>query len=295
MIKERISSKLSCPSKYAEVYGAKMHYLEAGSGDPILLLHGIPTSSYLWRNIIPHLAPLGRCIAPDLIGFGKSDKPDIQYTIQDHIQYLEKFIETLNLRRITLIMHDWGSVVGLDYAMRHEKNCKGLVMYEAFLRSYDEMDIALPLQEQFLTLDALPYDVGLNGASYVDKIIPQHVMRELSEEEMNYYREPFLKEGAGKPIAQYLEELPKGDGKGVIDEIIADYSTKLTESYLPKLLLYSIPGFITTMATVMWAKENLPNLEIVDIGEELHLAQESNPTLIGEAISVWLQGIEQYK
>lgn len=295
MMNERISEKVTYPSKFIEVYGSKMHYIEAGSGDPIVFLHGIPTSSYLWRNIIPHLVPLGRCIAPDLIGFGRSDKPDIAYTVFDHIKYFAKFVEELRLKRITLIMHGWGSLIGFNYAMNNEKNCRGLAFYESFLRSLDSNDISLPYQEQLITLQNEEdiYSFVMNGPSFVDKIIPQNVMRTLSDEEMKHYREPFMQEGTGKPILQYLHELPKGDGKTEIDKLITDYSQKLMQSKLPKLLLYSVPGFITTIATVMWAKEHLLNLEIVEIGEELHLAQESNPQIIGETISVWLQGIEQ--
>lgn len=296
MINERISGKFSYPSKYIDVYGSKMHYVEAGEGDPILLLHGIPTSNYIWRNIIPHLSPLGRCIAPDLIGLGRSDKPQIAYTVFDHIKYIEKFIETLELEHIILVMHGWGSVIGFDYAMRHERNCKGLAFYEAFLRSLDhEEEEALPFQEQLFELQSeqSTHDLVMNGIAFVDKIIPQNVMRKLSEEEMQNYREPFTKRGSEKPILQYLKDLPTSEGKSKIDKLISDYTMKLTKSPLPKLMLYSVPGFITTIATVMWAKEHLPKLEIVDIGEELHLAQESNPTLIGETISVWIQTIEQ--
>jgi haloalkane dehalogenase len=127
----------------------------------------------------------------------------------------------------------------------------------------------------------------------VDHILPQSVMRVLTNRELEAYRQPFMEKGSGKPILQYIKELPNGQGKSNVEKIIADYSKKLTKSKLPKLMLYSVPGFITTIATAMWAKENLPNLEIVDIGEELHLAQESYPQLIGETISVWLQGVEQ--
>ncbi len=294
MVAKGISSELSYPSNYVEVYGSKMHYVEAGSGVPILFLHGVPMSCYVWRNIIPHLAPLGRCIAPDLIGFGKSDKPDIAYTIFDHIQYIDKFIATLGLKNITLVLHGWGSVIGFDYAMRHEDNCRGLVFYEAFLRSLNGQDISLPFQEQILALqDEMNIsDRIMNGTSFVDKIIPQEVMRQLTDEEMNYYREPFLQDGANKPILQYLKDLPKGEGHTKVDQLIANYSKKLMRSSLPKLLLYSVPGFITTIATAMWAKEHLPNLEIADLGEELHLAQESCPDIMGETISVWLQGVE---
>lgn len=295
MANERISERLSYPSQFVEVYESKMHYIEAGEGNPILFLHGIPTSCYLWRNIIPHLSSLGRCIAPDLIGFGKSDKPDIEYTVFDHIKYIDKFIETLNLKHITLILHGWGSVIGFDYATRNENNCVGIVFYEAFLRSVNGHDVALPFQEQIHELQSEENiaDIITNGASFVDKVIPQHVMRQLSDEEMNNYRQPFVQEGTGKPILQYLKDLPKGDHKSKVDDLIANYSKKLTKSSLPKLMLYSVPGFVTTIATAMWAKEHLPHLEIAEIGEELHLAQESYPQLMGETISVWLQGVEQ--
>jgi haloalkane dehalogenase len=243
---------------------------------------------------MPYLTSLGRCIAPDLIGFGLSGKPDIEYSVTDHIKYIEKFIEIMDLKNITLVMHGWGSVIGFNYAMHHESNCKGLAFYESFLRSLNEDGMSLPFQEQLLALQDLENtsDLVLNGSTFIDKIIPQHVMRQLSEEEMQYYRLPFLHEGAGKPILQYLKELPDGDGKSKIDNIIETYSKKLTHSQLPKLMLYSIPGFVTTIATVMWAKEHLPNLEIIDIGEELHLAQETNPRIMGETISAWLQGID---
>jgi haloalkane dehalogenase len=281
-------------SHYVEIYGSKMHYIEQGSGHPILFLHGMPTSSYLWRNIIPFLSPLGRCIAPDLIGMGKSDKPDIKYTIADHIKYIDKFIETLNLKKVILVMHGWGSLIGFDYAMRHESNCKGLVFYESYLRPLNRDTVSLPYQEQITTLEEQEDidDLILNSTYFIDKILPQGMMRPLTEEEMSHYREPFLKKGAGKPLNQYLQELPRGTGEGSVDNLIANYSKKLTQSALPKLMLYSVPGFITTIATAAWAKENLPHLELVDIGEELHFAQESNPALMGETISVWLQGIE---
>lgn len=294
MVAEKVSADFPYASHYVEVLGSKMHYIEEGNGDPILFLHGMPTSSYVWRNVIPHLATLGRCIAPDLIGMGRSDKPDIEYSIFDHIKYIEKFIETLNLKHITLVMHGWGSVIGFDYAMHHEDNCKGLVFYEAYLRSFHEDDISLPLQEQLHTLidQSEIYDFVINGSYFVDKVLPQAMIRSLTAKEMSYYREPFLKEKSGKPLYQYLKELPTGKNSQV-EKLIADYSRKLTQSTLPKLMLYSIPGFVTTIATAVWAKENLPNLEIIDVGEELHYAQESNPFLMGEAISIWLQGIEQ--
>ncbi len=295
MTKATISADFPYQAQYVDVLGSKMHYVEEGQGDPILFLHGVPTSSYVWRNVIPRLANLGRCIAPDLIGFGKSEKPDIEYTLVDHINYVEKFIETLKLDRLTIVMHGFGSIIGFDYAMRHENKCKGLVFYEAYLRALNGDETPLPYQEQILAWQGQENinDLIINGAHFIDKVLSQGTMRMLTEQEMNVYREPFKQKGSGKPLRQYLYDLPDGNNKNKVNQLISDYSKKLIQSKLPKLMLYTVPGFITTIETVMWAKENLSNLEIVDIGEELHFAQESNPTLMGEAISIWLQGVEQ--
>ena len=177
--------------------------------------------------------------------------------------------------------------MGCNYETRNEKNCKGLVLYEGFLRSMVDENVSLPFEEQLM------HNPTTNGVQFIDSIMPQMIMRQLSEAELKHYRQPFLQPGTGKPLMQYLKELPRGDGKSEIDKIISQYTAKLEKSPLPKLLLYSIPGFITTMATAMWAKEHLPNLEVIDVGEELHLGQESSPDLIGESISIWLQGVEQ--
>jgi len=283
-------------SKEMNVLGSKMHYLEAGEGRPLLFLHGVPTSSYVWRNILPYLAPLGRCIAPDLIGFGLSDKPDISYSITNHIKYIDGFIEALNLKNLIIIMHGWGSIIGIDYAMRHENNCEGLVFYESFLRPLDKENISLPYQEQLHALQQQEKfnELASDGAAYVEQMISQMGLTALPQDEMTAYRQPFSQKMI-KPLLDYLRELPKGNGQLTIDKLIDDYSKKLIKSKLPKLLLYSVPGFITTVATVMWAKEHLSHLEIVDVGEELHFAQESNPQMMGEVISAWLQGVRAHE
>lgn len=295
MTKEQISKDFPYSSQFVDVLGSKMHYIEQGSGHPILFLHDIPTCCYLWRNVIPHLSRLGRCIAPDLIGMGKSDKPAIEYSIEDHIRYIDHFIEAMNLKKVTLVLHGWGSIIGFDYAMRNEKNCRGLIFYESFLRPMNGDNISLPYQQQLMALEEQENikNISLNGVDFVDFVLPQTMMRSLTSEELRFYREPFVREGSSKPLAQYFNELPRGDGKSKVDNIIAEYSKKLVKSYLPKLMLYSLPGFITTVASIMWAKEHLSNLEIAEIGEDLHYAQESNPVLMGETISIWMQGIEQ--
>jgi haloalkane dehalogenase len=225
---------------------------------------------------------------------GKSDKPDIEYSIFDHIKYVEKFIQILNLQKITLIMHGWGSLIGFDYAMRNEKNCKGLVFYESYLRPANGEDASLPMQEQLHDIDQQEniLDIVTNGASFIDKFIPQEMLNPISDDELTEYRKPFMEKGSERPLFQYIKELPRIDRDDKVNQLIANYSEKLVSSKLPKLMLYSVPGFVTTIATAMWAKNHLLNLEIADVGEELHYAQESHPELMGETISAWLQGIE---
>ncbi len=128
-----ISADFPYTLHYIEVHGSKLHYVDEGSGDPILFLHGNPTSSYLWRNIFPYVTPLARGIAHDLIGMGKSEKPDIEYRFFDHVTYVEGFIELMGLKNITLVIHDWGSALDFHYAMRHENNMKGLAFMEAIM------------------------------------------------------------------------------------------------------------------------------------------------------------------
>ncbi|HVY53705.1 MAG TPA: haloalkane dehalogenase [Gammaproteobacteria bacterium] len=293
------TAEINYPSQYVEVLGSKIHYIEHGSGDPILFLHTVPASSYSWRNIIPFLAPLGCCIAVDLIGMGKSAKPDIAYTIEDHIHYIEEFIRVKNLKNITLVMHGWGSLIGCHYAVNHEDNCKGLIFYESFLRPLQGNDLSLPFQEQLLELRRQEETLSVAAGTYwIDKIFLQSMMHPISSEMLKHYRQPYEPNNpdalsAEKALKQYLNELPKGDGKGKIDNLIENYSKKLTQSQLAKLLLFSVPGFITTIPTIMWAKENLPKLEVGDLGEELHFAQEAYPQLMGELMSAWLQAVEQ--
>ncbi len=287
-------------SHFAEVLDSKIHYLEQGTGDPILLLHGMPSPSYVWRNIIPFLSPLGRCIAPDLIGMGQSGRPELAYTLEDHIRYLDAFIEKMKLKNLMLVMHGWGSLIGFDYAMRHESNCRGLVFYESFLRPLEGEDLSLAFQEQLHELDTQvdKKDLMATARFFIDKILQQCMVHQMSPDELKHYHEPLANQkeaekGIAKVLMQYREELPRGDGKSKVDRLIANYSKKLTQSRLPKLLLYSIPGFVTPISAVIWAKENLPHLEIGDLGEELHFAQESRPQLMGELMSAWMQAVEQ--
>lgn len=292
-IETDISTAFPYRSRYASVKGSKMHYIEEGNGDPVLFIHGIPTSCYLWRNIIPHLSPYAHCIAVDLIGMGKSDKPDIDYRVFDHIEYIEGFIQALGLKDLTLVVHGWGSVIGFDYARRNEKNIKAMAFIESHVRSVSNWDmVSLPLLELASAVRAGDdKDEIHEGKYYIDKFLPTGVLRKLTKEEIDHYRQPFVKPGSSKPIWQCLRDLPLGNGPKDVVDLIDRYSKWLTQTQIPKLMLYAVPGFMTTIDTVRWAHDKLPNLKLVDIGEDLLYAQESNPTKIGAELSTWYQSL----
>ncbi len=291
-----ITASFPFKSHFATVNGSKIHYIDEGSGQPIVFLHDIPTWSYIWRNVIPPIKNMARCIAPDLIGFGKSDKPDISYRVFDHIDYIEKFIEQLDLKNIILVLHGWGSVIGFEYFRRHPKNVKGIVFMEAHIRPPSGWDtLSLPVQELASIMSSPDggYDVIMNSNYFVNKVLPSGVLRRLSEEEMLNYSAPFQSPGSTKPIWQYLQDLPLGDGPDDVVELISKYSETLQKTNIPKLMLYAIPGYITTIATIEWAKENFNNLSTVDLGEGLHYLQETDPLQIAQEIINWYQDMDE--
>ena len=293
MTTKTISADFPFESKFIEVHGSQMHYIDEGKGDPILFLHGNPTSSYLWRNIIPYLVPHGRCIAPDLIGMGKSDKPDIDYRFFDHVKYLEGFIEKMGLENVTLVIHDWGSGLGFHYAMRHESNIKGIAFMEAMAKPMKWVDFPAGNKVGF-KLFRTP-GIGWFMLSvmnmFLTQLVPQMIVRKLSVREKDYYEAPFKTVKSRKPIRQWPLEVPI-DGKPLdVHEMMSNYSRKLQESDLPKILFFANPGAIINSPDVEWCKQNIKNLDVVDIGEGLHFVQEDNPHLIGEELAKWVQAL----
>ena len=284
-----ISSDFPFESKYVEVFGSKMHYIDEGSGDPILFLHGNPTSSYLWRNIIPHLIPHGRCIAPDLIGMGKSDKPDLPYRFDDHSKYLEEFISKLGLKNVTVVLHDWGSGLGFHYAMRNEANIKGIAFMEALVKTMSWKDFPSDQKWGFKMFRAPVTGWLMNSVAnmFVTKLLPQMIVRELTLEEKKYYDAPYTTIKSRKPVTQWPKEIPIDGTPADVYNVITNYSKKLQESELPKLLFYATPGAILDSKNMQWCRDNLKNLELVDIGEGLHFVQEDNPHMIGEELAKW--------
>ena len=288
-----ISAAFPFESKFIEVEGSKIHYVEEGTGDPILFLHGNPTSSYLWRNIIPYAAKVGRAIALDLIGMGKSDKPDIEYRFFDPSRYVEGFIEKLGLQNITFVIHDWGSALGFHYARRHEGNVKGLAFMEAILRPTTWADFpeqARDLFKSFRTKD-VGEDLLISKNMFIEAVLPGSVVRTLTDEEMNHYREPYMEEAARKPVWRWPNEIPiEGEPKDV-HEAAEAYWAWLQQTELPKLLLHATPGALIPAATVPALQQALKKLKTVDIGPGVHFVQEDNPHTIGRELAKWYQGL----
>ncbi len=208
---QTISADFPYESRYIEVHGAKLHYIDEGEGDPILFLHGNPTSSYLWRNVIPYLTPHGRCLALDLVGMGKSDKPDIDYRFFDHVRYVEGFIAALGLRNATLVVHDWGSALGFHYASRHEANVKAIAFMEAILMPLPSWEM-LPEEAraafQAFRTPEVGRDLIVKQNMFVEQVLPGGILRALSEAELNRYREPFTDPASRKPVWRWPNEIP---------------------------------------------------------------------------------------
>ncbi|MDB5578153.1 MAG: Haloalkane dehalogenase [Bradyrhizobium sp.] len=292
-IKRPISAAFGFAENYADIYGSRLHYVDVGVGDPFLFLHGNPTSSYYWRNVIPHLEPLGRCIAPDFIGFGKSDHPDIEYRIFDQIRYIEEFMIQLDLRNITLVVQDWGALIGLNMARRFPERIRAIAFTEFPARPLVALDVAWPLIaeefESFRSLETGP-ELLMGQNLMVENELPSVTMRKLTEEEMDHYRAPFHDWESRRPMARLPRDWPFG-GKEPIDTawVIAKYSEWLKESPIPKLLIHAAPGLFMTPENVAWAASNIKNIDTLDLGEGIWALAEDYPHEMGEGIVSWFK------
>lgn len=289
-----ISSEFPYESHFIEVLGSKIHYIDEGQGPTFLFLHGNPTSSYLWRNIIPHITPLGRAVALDLIGMGKSDKPDIDYRLPTHIQYVEAFIQKLELKDMILVIHDWGSAIGFHYAMQNEKNVRGIVFMESIWRTFSWKDMSLI--EKFLFKRFRHPKKGhkmiVKKNFFIEKVLPMFVVRKLSEKEMDHYREPYREEASRKPVLVWPNEIPIDGHPQDNAEIVEQYNAKLKESDMPKLLLWAKPGAIIKEKNKDRIKNEFKNVKDVYVGKGKHYLQEDHPDKIGSAIVEWFQSLE---
>ena len=280
------------PKKTVSVNGKTMSYVEIGEGDPIVFQHGNPTSSYLWRKIMPHLSDQGRCIAIDLIGMGDSDKlensgPD-RYTLKEHRTYWDAALEALGVEdNVTFVIHDWGSALGFDWANRHRESVMGIAYMEAIVMpvTWDQWPEAARGVFQGFRSSA-GEEMALNKNVFVEKVLPGSILRALSEEEMNAYRKPFLNEGEDRrPTLTWPRQIPiEGEPADVV-ELVASYANWLSQSSIPKLFINAEPGAILIGEQREFCR-SWPNQEEVTVKGN-HFLQEDSPDEIGIAIAAW--------
>lgn len=296
-------------SNYVEVLGSRMHYVDTGGdGSIVVMIHGQPTWSYLWRNVIPHVEKDHRVIALDLIGFGKSDKPDISYLATDHARYLQGFIDALELNDITLVVHDWGSMLGFDFAAKNPDRIKAIAFMEAGVATappeppYGPVKPPLtgPPQSPMGSFADILRQIKTPGVGegmilennfFLEQLVLPSFDGLLTEDEKNAYREPFPEGSNRRPMLQFPRDVPiDGASPAYSVDMMSNYNRYLrTQPNLPKLLLHLSEGFLIQRWDVEWMRRNFTDLTIHDMGPGGHFMQESNPDGIGQAIAIWMK------
>src|ERR1700744_777700 len=294
-----ISAAFPYQKQRRRVLGREMAYVETGEGKPIVVLHGNPTSSYLWRNVLPYLQPPGRCIPPDLIGMGDSDKlPDSgpgSYRFVEPRRYLDALLDALDVReQITLVVHDWGSALGFDWANRHREAVKGIAFMEAIVAPqgpdhWDNMGMRAALEA---VRSEAGEDMVLKDNYFIEEILPKALLRSLSDEEMAEYRRPFTEPGEGRrPTLTWPREIPIEGDPADVSAIAADYAEWLGNSDVPKLFLKAEPGAILASDRLVSLVRGWPAVTEKTVSG-IHFVQEDSPDEIGRAIADWITTID---
>ena len=294
-VEPNISAEFRYTYKTVDVRGSKMAYVEAGtaSGAPIVLVHGNPTSAYLWRNVIPHLSGGDRVIAVDLIGMGRSDKPDIAYRFEDHAAYFSDFMKAMGLKHVVLVLHDWGGAIGIDYAARQKGNVRGIVVMEAVMKpmSLSDADFATRYLFGRLRDPKDNHQIVAVDNYFVEKLLPMMSGRELSKKETAAYGAPYPTIASRKPVAMWPREIPlDGEPADNTRRIGANFEW-LKSSDVPLLMMYADPGMIWTDTTRPPLEAELPRMKSVSIGSGLHYLQEVQPTKIGRTVAEWVAAL----
>jgi haloalkane dehalogenase len=282
------------PKKYVDVLGKRMAYVEMGEGNPIVFQHGNPTSSYLWRNILPHVRDHGRCIALDLIGMGDSDKlddpgPD-HYSFVEHRRYFDAALEALGVsENVRMVLHDWGSALGFDWANRHRSQVAGVCYMEAIvcpIASWDDWpEAARPVFQGFRS--AAGEDMVLEKNIFVERVLPGSIIRKLNENEMAAYRRPFAEPGESRrPTLSWPRQLPIAGEPAEVVAIVEAYADWLKTSDIPKLFINAEPGAILTGPQREFCRSWPNQIEVTVNG--VHFIQEDSADDIGRTIADWL-------
>ena len=280
--------------QHISVLDTQMSYIDVGQGDPIVFLHGNPTSSYLWRNVIPHVESLGRCLAPDLIGMGQSGKsPTGDYRFLAHSRYLDEWIQKLQITsKLTLVIHDWGSALGYYRAHRFPAQIKGIVYMEAIVQA---LTWDMWPEKSRNIFQAMRSDAGeeiiLNKNVFVDRILPGSILRELSQQELDIYRKPYLEEGESRlPTLTWPREIPIEGTPPDVFQLVHSYSQWLANNSIPKLFINAEPGAILTGQQRDFCRGWNNQDEVTVQGS--HFIQEDSPNEIGVAIANWYSSLK---
>jgi haloalkane dehalogenase len=271
------------------VIDSEMAYVDTGAGDPMVFLHGNPTSSYLWRNVVPHVEGLARCLAPDLVGMGQSGRsPSGSYRFVDHARYLDAWFEALGLTaNVTLVGHDWGSALAFHWAHRHPDRVKGIAYMEAIVRpvTWEEWPEVAKAIFQAMRSPA-GEEMILEKNVFVERILPGSVLRTLGDEEMAVYRRPYLEPGESRrPTLTWPREIPVEGKPADVVEIVSRYAEWLSASDVPKLFINAEPGAILIGRQREFCR-TWPNQREVTV-KGVHFIQEDSPAEIGQAIAEW--------
>lgn len=278
------------------VLDSVMAYRDAGSPNSptVLFLHGNPTSSYIWRNIIPLVEPVGHCIAPDLIGFGQSGKPDIEYRFFDHVRYLDTFLDKAGISSAYIVAQDWGTALAFHLAARRPEFVRALAFME-FIRPMPTWDEFHPSAVETFKNFRTP-GVGekmiLDENAFVERVLPGATVRKLTEEEMVVYRAPFPTRESRRPTWRFPNDLPIAGQPADVYSVIEEAHRALAQSSYPKLLFVGDPGALVSPAFAESFASGLKSCRLVHIGPGIHYLQEDNPKAIGSALHEWLSELE---
>jgi haloalkane dehalogenase len=280
------------PRRRIRVLDSEMAYVDTGQGDPVVFLHGNPTSSYLWRNAIPPATAVGRCLAPDLIGMGDSGKaPRGSYRLVDHARYLDAWLDALDLRRIVFVVHDWGSALGFWWTQRHPDRVRGLVYMEAIVRplTWEEWPENARNIFQLLRSPA-GEELILQKSVFVERILPTATLRKLGDEEMEAYRRPWREPGEGRrPMLTWPREIPLGGEPADVVALVDGYARWLSTSAIPKLFVNAEPGSILVGPQREFCRR-WPNQREVTVPGS-HFVQEDSGAAIGEAVAGFVRSL----
>jgi haloalkane dehalogenase len=290
---EAIAAADPHPRRRARVLDTELSYVDMGQGKPVVFLHGNPTSSYLWRNVIPHVARAHRCLAPDLVGMGESGKaPAGSYRFVDHARYLDAWFDALGLTSgVTLVVHDWGSALGFHWARRHPDLVRALVYMEAIVRPLTWAEWPEVARKVFQAMRSPAGDeMVLEKNVFVERILPLSVLRGLTDAEMAVYRKPYLESGESRrPTLTWPRQIPIDGEPADVVAVVEEYGRWLAKSPLPKLFVNADPGTILTGPQREFCR-TWPNQDEITVRGS-HFIQEDSPHEIGRAIAGFLSRI----